>query len=583
MDDMRKAKKRIILESYIRIVFISVVGLGATNMCGFIDNIVIGRFLGADHLAAVGFFLPITVASGLPYVLVMGTSLMAGNLIGSGKREDVNSLFTGAFYTILLAGAAFVAMLVLFRGKISDVLGASGVADVLLEEYILGYAPGMVFASLASFLLSLSSFNNAIKVSYVATAVMFFGNAISDVLLAKPMGIFGIGMSSTISSLAMFMVLLPGFMKKTNTIHFVKPGLYTRLVKNAIKRGMPVILFNAGLLIKNSLLNYSLIQCSGDEGIAVVNVLGSVCGMTGAFLGGFSNAHATLSSLYYGEEDREGFLDLFRYARRYGLICTVSMMACAMVFAGPLAGVFFTPDTSIWELGKKMFILGFLYLPINMFYNLVINCYKVQNRMLLTNILSFVETGAIGILALFTTPLMGADAAWLANTWSDILCVIIIYIAVFVYKKKISFALPDLMKLSDDFGASPEQVFEKGIMDKADVTSASEAVVELCKRCKAGSKKAFLSGLCVEEMTRNIIEHGGFNDKNKNISVRVVCKKEVTIRIQDDCERFDPCERMNLYTPKNPEENIGLRMVGNIAASMDYYNNAGINTLIIKL
>ena len=56
-----------------------------------------------------------------------------------------------------------------------------------------------------------------------------------------------------------------------------------------------------------------------------------------------------------------------------------------------------------------------------------------------------------------------------------------------------------------------------------------------------------------------------------------------SVRIHDDCRKFDPREHMKLFDDSSPEKAIGLRMVTRLANSIDYYNNAGINTLMIKL
>jgi anti-sigma regulatory factor (Ser/Thr protein kinase) len=81
----------------------------------------------------------------------------------------------------------------------------------------------------------------------------------------------------------------------------------------------------------------------------------------------------------------------------------------------------------------------------------------------------------------------------------------------------------------------------------------------------------------------NILQHGENDGKSHHVSVRLVCKDKLTIRIQDDCRKFDPRERMDMYDSKTPEKNIGLRLVSKAASSVDYYNNAGINTLILKI
>ena len=38
-----------------------------------------------------------------------------------------------------------------------------------------------------------------------------------------------------------------------------------------------------------------------------------------------------------------------------------------------------------------------------------------------------------------------------------------------------------------------------------------------------------------------------------------------------------------MFEPELPEKNIGLRIVAGLAKQMDYYNTAGVNTLLIKL
>ena len=84
---------------------------------------------------------------------------------------------------------------------------------MMLERYIAGYAPSIMFASLNALLMSLASFNNAIKRSYIATLFLSFGNTFLDILLAKPLGLFGIGLASTLSCLLSLVVLLPAYLK----------------------------------------------------------------------------------------------------------------------------------------------------------------------------------------------------------------------------------------------------------------------------------------------------------------------------------------------------------------------------------
>ena len=63
----------------------------------------------------------------------------------------------------------------------------------------------------------------------------------------------------------------------------------------------------------------------------------------------------------------------------------------------------------------------------------------------------------------------------------------------------------------------------------------------------------------------------------------MIVQNELTIRIRDNCIAFDPRKRMEQFHPEDPGRNIGIRLTASIARQIDYYNNAGVNTLIMKL
>ena len=579
----RKADQHIIKESYFRLVIINIIVLMASTMSGLVDNLVISRELGEEALAAVGFFAPVLALVGIGYVIVMGAAVLCGNYIGAGQQKKVSALFNSAVRVLTGFYLVFALILVFGRVPLATLLGARGVANELLRAYMAGYGPSVLFTMVAALLLSLASFNNELTRSYISAALLFVASIVFDLVLVKPLGIFGIGLATTLSNAIPVAVLLPVFLKKEATVHFEKGRTDLKLVGEAAKRGMPALFFTAGMLIKNSLLNYSLAVSAGDAAIAVVNVMGSVCGIGGTFSGGFVNAYSVLGSLYYGEEDRGGFVDLFCTSILYGTIFLTAAAAGIAFASKPLAGIFFAPGTDIWQMGQRMFLLGFWFLPLTFIFNLLINSYKIQDRMTLANILSLLEPGLCGVFALLAVPGFGTDAAWLTCTWSDVVMIGIVLISVFVWKKKVTFRPEDILKLPDDFGAAEDEYEEFNVTRREQVSEISEEVWNFCKERGVDEKKAYWASLCVEEVTRNIFDFGTPGKMFFAIDVRVVCKDELTIRFQDNCRKFDPCDYMKMMHPDSPEQNIGLRMVSKVASYMDYFNNAGINTLILKI
>ncbi len=155
--------------------------------------------------------------------------------------------------------------------------------------------------------------------------------------------------------------------------------------------------------------------------------------------------------------------------------------------------------------------------------------------------------------------------------------------SVVVWKKGVPGGMADLLKLPDSFGAAEDAYKEYTIETIPDAMAASQSVIEFCALKGVDRRTAWMTGLCTEEIACNILQYGASDGRKHFVSVRVICKGELTLGIQDDCVKFDPRERMNAYAPDSPEKNVGLRMVAGIAKKTDYYNIAGINTLIIKM
>ena len=577
-----ESNRELIRSAFIRMMIVNMFVMMASNLCSFIDNIIISRVLGTDALAAVGYFSPVATAVGLYNMIILGAQVLCGNFIGGGKKDQVNSLFISVFIYLGILSSAFAIAGIVFRDNLSAMLGAKGEVHNMLSGYILGYLPGIPAQALCAMLMALVAFNNDMRRSYVSAIVMAVVNAVADQLLAG-MGTFGIGLASTLSSVMALAVLLPGYCRKDRTLHFTKLSPKWKPVMQAAKLGVPSLMFTMGLIVKNSMVNYTLSTHTGAAGVAVASVLSSVCCILGIVSGGFGTAFLSLAGLYYGESDRESFIELYRIAFRIGEACFITIVAVIMLCATPLSNLFFEPGSDAWEMGRRMFLLGFLFYPVNIFMSCLLNSYHAQGNMRLVNIMSAAETSMIGLMIAVTVPFFGTDAAWLSNTWVDIMCVMIIVAVAWIIKKRISSQPAVLLRLSDRFGASPDEYKEYSVKSIDDLIDVSASAVAFCKERNISPRNAFFAGLCIEEMAKNILQHGSKPGKHVYIDVRVVVRDELTIRIRDNCPEFDPRKRMDLFHPESPEQNIGIRLTARLASKIDYYSDAEVNTLIMQI
>ena len=111
----KRSGKGLIRGAFLRLMFNNIFIFVATCACGVIDNLFVGRILGQDALAAVGFFSPVMTAAGLSYVLIMGVQVLSGNYVGEGKTELVNKLFVSVFFVLLAVFTLFSTICILLK------------------------------------------------------------------------------------------------------------------------------------------------------------------------------------------------------------------------------------------------------------------------------------------------------------------------------------------------------------------------------------------------------------------------------------------------------------------------------------
>ena len=580
----RKSQNKIIRGSFLRLMVMNMLLIITTCVCGLIDNLFIGRVLGKEALAAVGFFSPVTTAVGLSYVLILGAQILTGNFIGAGQTKKVNRLFISTFTVLLFVFLLFSLVVFVFREPLSYLLGAKGEAQKHLCEYIRGYAPGILPQTLCAMFMALCSFNNEIKRSYFSIGALIIGNLLGDFFLVYDLGLYGIGLASSFSSATAFLILLPGFLKKDKLFRFqIRDGFDLKLVAQACHRGMPSLLLTAGVMIKNLCFNFTLDNHVGHAGVAAVSIMATLSALTGAVSAGCYNSYSAIAGIYIGEEDRESLIDLTKTALTVGNIACLITTAFFMFFSHPLSVLFSPDDTSVQEIAQRMFFLGFTYLMPNVSYNIFLQAYRAQNRMLLINILSFAETAMIGFFTQITVKPFGVDMAWLSNTIIDFICLIIVMISVIAFKKKFDMNITAWLKIEDDFGAKENEFMCFSAVTVDDVVKGSQNSIEFCRKFGCSKRIASHVGLCLEEMADNVLEHGFKKDKKYYADVRIVFKDNIfTVRIRDNCREYDPRKRIDMFDISHPEMNTGIYIVSKMSDSIDYYNNAGINTLIMK-
>ena len=188
------------------------------------------------------------------------------------------------------------------------------------------------------------------------------------------------------------------------------------------------------------------------------------------------------------------------------------------------------------------------------------------------------------MFALLFVGKLGADAAWAANPVATALCLL----AVMVYglsggadcwRDPLRF-----LHFPTDFVSAVDARMTLAICSQELVMDAARGLMEFCTRQGMSERACMTAGVCVEELAGNVVKHGFQNQKSGTVWVlATIQNKTLTLRIRDNCIRFDPKEYLRLSAQDDPSEHIGIRLVAGLAESVEYQNMFGMNMLTIEV
>ena len=397
-------------------------------------------------------------------------------------------------------------------------------------------------------------------------------------------GLLGMGLATSLSSLFCVGVMLPVFCKKKELAHFDPHCLKVRDLVDIARIGSPVLMFHAGLFIKNYGMNCALLNGSIMDSVAVLTLQGSLCGILGAL--GFSSGTVVqmLSSFFIGEGDRKSVLEVFAVSMKNGLsLCILAillLLSCSM----PILRLFGLEGGATQAMALRMLRMLCLAILLNLVLTVLVKLLQAAEKLALANAITFLENAFQGVFALLFVGKLGADAAWAANSVATALCLLVVMVyglsgGADCWRDPLRF-----LHFPTDFGSAVDARMTLTICSQELVMDAARGLMEFCKRQGMSERACMTAGVCVEELAGNVVKHGFQNQKSGTVWVlATIQNKTLTLRIRDNCIRFDPKEYLRLSVQDYTSEHIGIRLVAGLAESVEYKNMFGMNMLTIEV
>ena len=572
---------------YWRLLPVLILSCVVISANAFIDSVFAGRFLGTQAMALIGLFGPVsTIFSGLASVFASGAQQLCCSEMGDGNSRRLRQIFNAGLMFLLGSGIFCGVLLFLFRRELAAGLGTRGTMQAELSAYMVGISLGIVGQLLSCYLMPFLQINGHNRLSYLAMAVNLVGNMGFNTLFVAVLswGLLGMGLATSLSSLFCVGVMLPVFCQKKELAHFDPHGLKVRDLVDIARIGSPVLMFHAGLFIKNYGMNCALLNGSIMDSVAVLTLQGSLCGILGAL--GFSSGTVVqiLSSFFIGEGDRKSVLEVFAVSMKNGLsLCILAillLLSCSM----PILRLFGLEGGATQAMALRMLRMLCLAILLNLVLTVLVKLLQAAEKLALANAITFLENAFQGVFALLFVGKLGADAAWAANSVATALCLLVVMVyglsgGADCWRDPLRF-----LHFPTDFGSAVDARMTLTICSQELVMDAARGLMEFCKRQGMSERACMTAGVCVEELAGNVVKHGFQNQKSGTVWVlATIQNKTLTLRIRDNCIRFDPKEYLRLSVQDYTSEHIGIRLVAGLAESVEYKNMFGMNMLTIEV
>lgn len=557
------------------------------SLCLLIDNIMIGRFLGVQSLAAYSAANPVLLVIGaLGTMLGAGVQVVCSRSLGRGSQEETNAGYSAAISLTAGFSLAFMVLVLLLRSPIATAMGAGSEGELYVQtkDYMAGFilgAPASMGALVLVPFLQMAGQSGLLIVAVLSMTVADVALDLLNVLVFHG-GMFGMGLASSLSYYIALIISLFYFLSRKCVFRFSRRLITRAKIAELFKSGVPAVFGMASSVVLVFAMNRLLKGINGETAMAAFAVISSIGNAACCINTGVGGVSLALSGIFFNEEDRSSLKELMALLFRYAVVLGLAMGAVLVVGAPLFAGLFISEEGAAREmaiLGLRMYAGGLIACCIN---NALKNAYQATGRVGLTEILSLVE-GAIlpTVVALIFGLTMGTTGAWLYFPLGEILTVVCIGLLVYAKTKKAPWKDGAYLLLKPDFGVTPENLLEADIYTMEEVAAVSEKARQFCLRHGQSPKVSSHIALCIEEMASNTIQHGFSQDgKKHHLSVRILHKKnDWVLRFRDDCGAFDPVH----YVPEGDQDALGIRLVRAMAREASYTYSLNLNNLALKL
>ncbi len=342
------------------------------QLYNMVDSIVVGNFVGANALAAVGAcssmnFLFFSLSSGL----AIGIGIIVAQYFGAGDEENVRNTIANAIY--VLAGAAvIVSMLGIMLSP--AILRLLQTPDTIIGDsvtYMRTTCTGIIFIAayngIAAMLRALGDSKTPLYFLIISSII----NVILDLtfVLVLEWGVFGVALATIIAQAVSAVTCMIYAYHKIEYFRLTKEQLKLKpqIVANSIKLGVPIALQNSMIAVSCMVLQ-GVVNTFGETIMASFTIISRIEQIVQQPYSSLGMALTTYSGQNIGAGKSERVKKGFRQATLMVLVFSICLIPIAYLLGEQIVGVFVKEKEVIEIAAKALRINSLCYFGLGMIY-----------------------------------------------------------------------------------------------------------------------------------------------------------------------------------------------------------------------
>ena len=424
-------------KQFFKYVSQNIFGLLGTSCYILADTYFIAQAAGTDGVTLLNLCLPI-------YNLIFAFGSMIG--LGAATRYAIlraqgdaraQRYFSNAIFSVCILAVPFMLVGIFRPDGLLRLMG--GDADIVA----LGMNYARIFLMFTPFFMCnyvVASFvrnDGDPSLAMVATLSGSLFNVVFDYIFIFPMGLGlpGAALATAISPILSIAVCSAHFIKKSNTITFVRKAPSVRLLAQSCQLGISGFVGELSSGVTTTVFNFLLLRLAGNVAVAAYGVVANFALVATAIFNGVAQGAQPLVSQCYGKNEMAGARKLLLLGCGTALGLAALLYGVVFGYTDALAALFNSENSALMaefaHSGMRIYFVGYFFAGCNI---VAAGYLGAVNRPAEASITSLCRgMVAIVVCSLVLSALFGMNGVWAAFPVSE---AITLALTVFLLKRK---------------------------------------------------------------------------------------------------------------------------------------------------